>query len=162
MPEVKLTYYTENDLQFLHELLSDSEVKKYFPLMYTTCIEQSELRLKARLIDQEYNYTNRFLIKETLNDISVGEISGRYARDIPSTMEVAVLIHPHHRGNGFAKAGTIEFMKYIKKHNKDISKFRLEIADNNYASLKLANELDFKLEENKNNMQNFEKDVKEI
>ena len=161
MKKVKLGFYTEYDLQFLHELLSDSETRKYFPLLYTTSIEQSYLRLKNRLMDQEYGYANRFLIKELLTGIPVGEISGRNAADIPGAMELAVIIHPSHRGKGFAKAGTIEFMKYIKKRQKDITKFRLEIADNNSASIALANKLEFDLSKGKNNkMQYFEKDAR--
>ena len=70
MKKVKLGFYSENDLQFIHELLSDSETRKYFPLMYTTSIEQSDLRLKTRLLDQECGYTNRFLIKEFLATIN--------------------------------------------------------------------------------------------
>lgn len=161
MKKVRLASYTEDDFKFLHELLSDEETIKYFPLMYTTSIEQSDLRLKTRLMDQEWGNINRFLIKEALTGKPVGEISGRYTTDIPQVMELAVIIHPSYRGKGFAKAGTIEFMKYIKKHNKDINKFRLEIADGNSASIAVAQKLEFDLTTGKNDkMKYFEKDVR--
>ena len=163
MKKVRLAFYTEDDLQFLHELLSDPETTKFFPIMYTTNIEQSHLRLKTRLMDQEYGYVNRFLIKELLTGKSVGEISGRNATDAPSTMELAILIHPKYRGKGFAKAGIIEFMKYIIKHKKDINRFRLEIADNNTASIAVARKLEFDfLKEKNGNMQYWEKDADNI
>ena len=161
MKKVRLASYTKDDLQFLHELLSDEETKKYFPLMYTTSIEQSDLRLKMRLMDNEWGNTNRFLIKELLTDTPVGEISGRNATDIPNIMELSIIIHPSHRGKGFAKAGTIEFMKYIKKHNKNINKFRLEIADSNSSSIAVAQKLEFDLSNGKNiKMKYFEKDIR--
>jgi len=160
MKKVKLGFYSENDLQFLHELLSDPETQKYFPIMHTSTIEQSNLRLKTRLLDQECEYVNRFLIKEALTGKPVGEISGRIARDMSSIMELAVLIHPHHRGKGFAKLGTIEFMKYISKNNKNINKFRLEIADDNYTSLELANKLEFDFSKQNSTTQYWEKDVR--
>lgn len=161
MKKVKLTTYTEDDLQFLHELLSDKETKKYFPLMYTTCIEQSALRLENRLFEQEYGYTNRFLIKELLTKKSVGEIFGSYASDIPGVMELAIIIHPSYRGKGFAKAGTIEFMKYMIKNNKDITRFRMVIADSNSASITVAKKLEFEFTRPKNDhMKYFEKDAR--
>lgn len=161
MKKVKLGFYTENDLQFLHELLSDEQTRKYFPLMYTTCIEQSSLRLRTRLLDQEYGCSNTFLIKEFLTEKPIGEVSGRNASDIPNTMELSIIIHPKHRGKGFAKSGTIEFMKYIKKHNKAITKFRLEIADSNSASMAVAQKLEFGFTKQKNDhIKYFEKDVK--
>ena len=161
MKKVKLGFYTENDLQFLHELLSDEQTRKYFPLMYTTCMEQSNLRLRTRLLDQEYGCSNTFLIKEFLTGKPIGEVSGRNASDIPNTMELSVIIHPKHRGKGFAKAGTIEFMKYIKKNNKAITRFRLEIADSNSASIAVAQKLEFGFTKQKNDhMKYFEKDVK--
>ena len=160
MKKVKLGFYSKNDLQFLHELLSDSETRKHFPLMYTTDIEQSSLRLKTRLLDQECGYANRFLIKEFLTGKPVGEISGRIARDMPSIMELAIIIHPKYRGNGFAKLGTIEFMKFISKNNKNIDKFRLEIADDNYASLEVARKLEFNFSKQNNQFQYWEKDAR--
>ena len=162
MSKVKLDFYTENDLQFLHELLSDSETKKYLPLMYTTDIEQSNLRLAMRLMDKECEYANRFLIKDLLTEKPVGEISGRYDRDIPSIMNIAIAIHPSYRGKGFAKEGISEFMKYMSENNKDITKFRLEILDTNFASIEVARKLKFKLAEksNDNMMQYWEKDAR--
>lgn len=160
MKKVRLASYTKDDLQFLHELLSDSETRKYFPFMYTTNIQQSNLRLRTRLMDRDWGNTNRFLIKELLTGKPVGEISGRYAKDIQGIMELAILIHPSYRGKGFAKAGTIEFMKYIRKHNKDITKFRMEIADSNSASMAVAKKLEFGFTEQKSDhMKYFEKDV---
>ena len=161
MKKVKLGFYTKDDLQFLHELLSDEETRKNFPLMYTTNIEQSNLRLKNRLIEQYYRHTVRFLIKERFSGNPVGEISGRIAKDVPEIMELAVIIHPNYRGKGFAKAGTIEFMKYIRRHNKNITRLRLEIADNNSASLCVAKKLEFEFTKQKSeHMKYFEKDVR--
>lgn len=161
MRKVKLASYTENDLQFLHELLSDPETQKYFPLLYTSCIEQSNLRLKTRLIDQAYGHSTHFLIKEIFTKKPVGEISGYRSTDALSTMELAIIIHPAYRGKGFAKLGTIEFMKYAKRHQKDITKFRLKIADTNSASVSVAHKLEFELTKKENNgMQYFEKDAR--
>ena len=159
--KVKLRYYTEDDLQFLHEMLSDEKTKKYFPYMYTTSIEQSNLRLKMRLMEQEYDYANRFIIQDTKMRKPVGEISGREAIDNSSIMELAVIIHPSYRNMGYAKVGTLEFMKYIVKNKKDITKFRLEIADGNDASLSLAQKLEFDFSKKKSeNMQYWEKDIR--
>ncbi len=161
MKKIKLGFYTEDDLQFLHELLSDKETRKYFPLMYTTSIEQSYLRLQMRLMDQEAEYANRFVIRDILTRRPVGEISGRTAFDIPSVMELAIIIHPAFRGKGFAKAGAVEFMKHIIKSKKDITKFRMEIADSNNASLAVAHKLEFEFVKNKNeDMQYWEKEVR--
>ena len=54
--KVCLRKYKEKDLQFLHELLSDELTKQYFPLMYTTSLEQSDLRLRSRIQDQNWGY----------------------------------------------------------------------------------------------------------
>lgn len=160
MKKVRLASYTKDDLQFLHELLSDEETKKYFPLMYTTNIQQSTLRLRTRLMDHDWGNTSRFLIKELPTDKPVGEISGRNIEAIQGIMELAIIIHPAYRGKGFAKAGIIEFMKYIRKHNKDITKFRMEIADSNFASMAVAQKLEFGFTKQKSDhMKYFEKDV---
>ena len=159
--KVKLRYYTKDDLQFLHEMLSDKDTVKYFPFMYTTSIEDSNLRLKTRLMDQEYDYANRFVIQDIEIGKPVGEISGREASDNANIMELAIVIHPKYRNMGYAKEGIFEFMKYIINKNKGIEKFRMEIADGNNPSLAVAHKLEFSFsKKTTNNIQSWEKDAR--
>ena len=159
MKKVKLRFYTEDDFNFLHEMLSDKETRKYFPFLYTTCKEQSLLRLRTRLMDQEFGYTNRFVIQDCKSKNAVGEISGRPAKDNTSIMELAVLVHPKFRAQGFAKAGAWELMKKMILKNPNLTRFRMEIADTNKASQFVAQRLDFDLVKD-DKMQYWEKDVK--
>lgn len=161
MKKVKLGYYSEDDLQFIHELLSDSEVVAHFPYLYTTSIEQSDLRLKMRLLDRESSYANRFLIRDFFSGERVGEISGRVANDNASIMELAIIIHPAFRGKGYAKAATIKFTRYILKHKREITRLRMEIADGNSPSFAVAKSLDFDFARLKgDDMQFWEKDIR--
>lgn len=143
---VRLRFYKESDFDFLHELLSDEASKKYFPYMYTTSKEQSLLRLKTRLMDQEWGFDTRYVIEDILRR-AVGEISGRVAQDDSSCMEMAILVHPKHRGKGFAKEGTIAFIQKMNKLKPEITKFRMEIAESNKASQAVARKLEFTLKE---------------
>ena len=161
MKEVELVCYTKDDLQFLHELLSDTETKRYFPMLYTTSIEQSLLRLRTRLADQEWGYSNRFAIRDVESQMLVGEVSGRMAYDIPTIMELAIVIHPKFRGQGFAQAGAFEFMRYIVNNRDGITRFRLEISDSNLVSKAVAQKLEFDFVKDKgDNFEYWEKDAR--
>ena len=75
MKKVKLRYYTEEDFDFLHEMLSDNATKKHFPNLYTTSKEQSLLRLKTILCDQEWECSNRRVIEDIETNQAVGQVS---------------------------------------------------------------------------------------
>ncbi len=163
--KIKLRYYQENDLQFLHELLSDSETKKFFPFMYTTSIEQSDLRLKMRLMAQEGHSVDRFVIENKRKP--VGEISGRiHKQHNELEMHIAIIIHPNHRGKGFAKTASLEFVSRMIKEHSNIKKFILEIARTNYSSQAVARKLEFRLDDkrstDKENTEFWEKDREEF
>ena len=147
--KVSLRYYKESDLQFLHELLSDELTKRYFPLMYTTCLEQSHLRLRTRMQDKEWGNGSRFLVQDFWTKKPVGEISGRFDRRNKEKMEISVIIHPASRGKGYAKAGALEFIKKMKKEHPDLETFVMEIARSNESSKAVAGKLEFKLNENR-------------
>lgn len=159
MKNVKLDFYTEDDLQFLHEMLSDEQSVKYLEGMYTTELYQSKIRLLSRLEDQKWEYRRRFVIKDAETGIPVGEVSGRTMSE-PSTMDILIVIHPSFRGKGYAKAGTCEFIKYIIDTVPEITKFRMEINSSNVVSLEIAKSLEFDLIEFKEHMQYWEKDVR--
>ncbi len=159
MKKIKLDFYTKDDLQFLHEMLSDEQCVKYLEGMYTTDIYQSKIRLLSRLEDQEWDYRHRFLIKDAETGLPVGEVSGR-VMDESSVMDIVIVIHPSFRGKGYAKAGSCEFMKYIIKTSPQITKFRMEINSSNVASLEVAKSLEFDMVGFKEYMQYWEKDVR--
>ena len=147
--KISLRSYKESDLQFLHELLSDEATKRYFPFMYTTCLEQSQLRLKSRIQDPEWGISNRFLVQDFWSKKPVGEISGRFDRKNKRKMEISIIIHPNSRGKGYAKASALEFIKKMKKENPDLETFVMEIARSNESSKAVARKLEFKLNENR-------------
>lgn len=147
--KVRLRFYRESDFEFLHELLSDEVTKKYFPFMYTIEKEQSALRLRVRLQDQEWGMDTRYVIEDARKRKAVGEISGRVARDDKSCMELAIIVHPSFRGQGFAKDGILKFIEKMREVKPDITRFRMEIAESNKASQAVAKKLDFKLKGDK-------------
>lgn len=147
--KIRLRFYRDADFEFLHGLLSDGATKKFFPFMYTMEREQTFLRLRTRLMDQHYGMDTRYVIEDMRKRKPVGEISGRAAKDDPSCMELAVLVHPNFRGQGFAKDGILEFIKKMRESKPDITKFRMEIAENNIASQAVAKKLEFKLKGDK-------------
>ena len=164
--KVSLRNYRESDLKFLHELLSDELTKKYFPFMYTTCLEQSHLRLRTRLQDPEWGISNRFLVQDFWSKKPVGEISGRFDKKNKRKMEISVIIHPDSRGKGYAKASTLEFIKKMKKENPDLETFVMEIARSNESSKAVARKLEFRLNEDRDgeskNTQFWEKSKDEL
>lgn len=163
MKKVRLRYYKKEDFDFLHEMLSDPETVKFFPMMYTTSKEQSRLRLETRLWDEESDYANRYVIQDFFTRKPVGEISGRIATDKPDVMELAVLVHPKYRRQGYARAGTWEFMKKVIKENRGINKFRLEFKNYNEASKALAQGMEFDFSKyNGKDLEWWEKDVDDI
>ena len=86
---------------------------------------------------------------------------GRIAYDNPNVMELAIIIHPKYRGKGFAKAGVFEYMKHIIDTRNDITRFRMEIEDENYASLGVAKRLEFDLAKYQGDkIQYWEKDAR--
>ena len=143
MKKVKLRYYKEDDFEFIHEMLSDPETVRFFPMLYTTSREQSMLRLKTRLMDEESEYANRFVIQDGVTNTPVGEVSGRIATDKTDIMEIAVVVHPKYRKQGYARAGVWEFMKKVIKENRGINRFRLEFKNYNVASKALAQTMEF-------------------
>ena len=147
--KVSLRCYEESDLKFLHELLSDELTKRYFPFMYTTCLEQSQLRLLSRLQDLEWGNGNRFLVQDFWTKKPVGEISGRLDKKSKRKMEISVIIHPESRGKGYAKVSVLEFIKKMKTENSDLETFVMEIARNNESSKSVARKLEFKLNEDR-------------
>lgn len=146
---VRLRYYRDSDFEFLHELLSDEATKKFFPFMYTIEKEQSSLRLRTRLKDQHFGINTRYVIEDKRKRKAVGEISGRISKDDETCMELAILIHPDFRGQGFAKDGILKFIEKMRELNPNIDRFRMEIAENNKASQAVAKKLDFKLKGDK-------------
>ncbi len=147
--KVKLRFYRDSDFEFLHGLLSDEVTKKYFPFMYTVEKEQSALRLRTRIEDQRWGIDTRYVIEDARKRKPVGEISGRVAKDDKTCMELAIIVHPDFRGQGFAKDGILKFIEKMRELKPDITRFRMEIAETNKASQAVAKKLDFKLKGNK-------------
>ena len=147
--KVRLRFYREKDFEFLHGLLSDEVTKKYFPFMYTVEREQTFLRLRTRLQDQEWGNDTRYVIEDMRKRKPVGEISGRIAKDDKTCMELAILVHPDFRGQGFAKDGILKFIEKMREVKPEITRFRMEIAESNKASQSVAKKLDFKLKSDK-------------
>ena len=147
--KIRLRLYKESDLEFLHGLLSDEVTKEYFPFMYTIDKEQTLLRMKMRLQDYEFGINTRFVIEDMKTRKPVGEISGRVAKADSSCMELAILVHPHFRGQGFAKDGILKFIEKMREIKPDITKFRMKIAESNLASQAVAKKLEFKLKSEK-------------
>lgn len=147
--KIKLRFYRDTDFEFLHGLLSDEVTKKYFPFMYTIEREQTFLRLRTRLQDQHFGLDTRYVIEDARKRKAVGEISGRVAKDDRTCMELAVIIHPDFRGQGFAKDGILKFIEKMREIKPEIGRFRMEIAESNKASQAVAKKLDFKLKGDK-------------
>ena len=147
--KVRLRFYKDADFEFLHGLLSDEVTKKYFPFMYTVEKEQTALRLRTRLQDQHWGMDTRYVIEDARKKIAVGEISGRFAKDDKSCMELAIIVHPDFRGQGFAKDGILKFIEKMREIKPEVTRFRMEIAETNKASQAVAKKLDFKLKGNK-------------
>lgn len=147
--KVRLRFYREKDFEFLHGLLSDEVTKKYFPFMYTIEREQTFLRLRTRLQDQEWGNDTRYVIEDMRKRKPVGEISGRIAKDDRTCMELAILVHPDFRGQDFAKDGILKFIEKMREVKPEITRFRMEIAESNKASQAVAKKLDFKLKSDK-------------
>lgn len=147
--KVRLRFYRDSDFEFLHGLLSDEITKKYFPFMYTIEKEQSALRLRARIEDQHWGIDTRYVIEDQRKRKAVGEISGRVTKDDKTCMELAIIVHPDFRGQGFAKDGILKFIEKMRESKPDITRFRMEIAESNKASQAVAKKLDFKLKGDK-------------
>ncbi len=147
--KVRLRFYREKDFEFLHGLLSDEVTKKYFPFMYTVEREQTFLRLRTRLQDQEWGNDTRYVIEDMRKRKPVGEISGRIAKDDRTCMELAILVHPDFRGQNFAKDGIMKFIEKMREIKPEITKFRMEIAESNKASQAVAKKLEFILKSDK-------------
>ena len=139
--KIKLRFYRDTDFEFLHGLLSDEVTKKYFPFMYTIEREQTFLRLRTRLQDQHFGLDTRYVIEDARKRKAVGEISGRVAKDDRTCMELAVIIHPDFRGQGFAKDGILKFIEKMRELKPDVTRFRMEIAESNKASKAVAKKL---------------------
>lgn len=147
--KIRLRFYRDTDFEFLHGLLSDELTIKYFPYMYTTERAQTSLRLRTRLEDQHWGINTRYVIEDLRKRKPVGEISGRLAKDDKDCMELAILIHPDFRGQGFAKDGILKFIEKMREIKPEVTRFRMEIAESNKASQAVAKKLDFKLKADK-------------
>ena len=142
---VRLRLYKDADFEFLHGLLSDEATKKYFPFMYTTVREQTFIRLRTREEDQRWGCNTRYVIEDKSLKKPVGEISGRVAKDDSECMELAILVQPDFRGQGYAKDGAVAFIAKMRELKPEITKFRMEIEESNKASQAVAKKLEFKL-----------------
>ena len=163
--KVRLREYRESDFEELHDTLSDNVTRKYFPWMYTTYKDQSMLRLKMRLLSQEFGEDSAYAIEDFWTRKYVGEVNGSLAKDDKDILEMYIIIHPEARGKGYAKAATVEYMKKALKKHPNLKKFRLEIAESNIASKTVAKKLEFdfkkyKDEKKDEKMEYWEKDVR--
>ena len=147
--KIRLRLYRDKDFEFLHGLLSDEATRKYFPFMYTMEKEQTFFRLRTRLEDQHWGVDTRYVIEDMRRRKPVGEISGRIAKDDTTCMELAIIVHPDFRGQGFAKDGILKFIEKMREVKPEITRFRMEIAESNKASQAVAKKLDFKLKGDK-------------
>lgn len=148
MKNIEFRRYDEQDLNFIHELLSDEATKKYFPFMYTSDISQSELRLKSRLADDWFLLSkDDFHTLVILNEEKepVGEISYHSVKDNYRTLELVIIIHPKHRGQGYAKAATSKYIEKIREKIRDVDRIRLLIEETNKSSRAVAQSLEFEL-----------------
>ncbi len=165
MKNIKFRRYSEKDLKFIHELLSDEVTKRYFPFMYTSDISQSELRLKSRLADDWFLLSKddfHTLVVLNENDEPVGEISYHSVKDTYRTLELAIIIHPEHRGQGYAKAAISKYIEKIKKRIKDVDRIRMLIEETNKSSRAVAQSLEFELKGRAGIEKTLEKWEKEI
>lgn len=142
---VRLRLFKDKDFEFLHGLLTDSATKKYFRNLYTVTKEGTALRLRNIQEDQYSGYDLRYVIEDKKLKKPVGKISGKIAKDDDKCMELAILVHPDYRGQGYAKEGAIEYIKMMRELRPEIVKYRMEIEESNKASEAVAKKLEFKL-----------------
>ena len=136
---VRLRLYKDADFEFLHGLLSDEATKN------EGAWEQTFIRLRTREEDQRWGCNTRYVIEDKSLKKPVGEISGRVAKDDSECMELAILVHPDFRGQGYAKDGAVAFIAKMRELKPEITKFRMEIEESNKASQAVAKKLEFKL-----------------
>lgn len=142
---VRLRLFKEKDFEFLHGLLTDPATKQYFRNLYTITKEGTANRLKGIFEDQYVGYNLRYVIEDKKLKQPVGKISGTIAKDDDKCIELAILVHPDYRGQGYAKEGAIEYIKKMRELRPEIVKYRMEIEESNKASEVVAKKLEFKL-----------------
>lgn len=142
---VKLRLFKDKDLDFLHGLLTDPATKKYFKNLYTVTKEGTAHRLLEIEKEQRDGYDLRYVIEDKKLKQPVGKISGTIAKDDDKCIELAILVHPDYRGQGYAKEGAIEYIKKMRELRPEIVKYRMEIEESNKASEAVAKKLEFKL-----------------
>lgn len=142
---VRLRFFKDKDFEFLHGLLTDPVTKQYFRNMYTRTKEGTAHRLLQIEEDQRWGYNLRYVIEDKKIKKPVGKISGTIAKDDDKCIELAVLVHPDYRGQGYAKEGIMEYIKLMRELRPEIVKYRMEIEESNKASEAVAKKLEFKL-----------------
>lgn len=142
---VRLRLFKDKDFEFLHGLLSDPVTKKYFRNLYTVTKEGTANRLRCIQEDQYVGYNLRYVIEDKKLKIPVGKISGTIAKDDDKCIELAILVHPDYRGQGYAKDGALAYIAKMRELRPEISKYRMVIEESNKASQAVAKKLEFKL-----------------
>lgn len=148
---VRLRLFKDKDLMFTQGLLCDDTTRRYFPMLGAKTGGQAAITLDRWLEDKRWGYDLRYVIEDNETRTPVGVITGTYPKDedTKTALDLAVLVHPAYRGQGYAKDGILAYIKKMKRMKPEIKKYRMIIEESNKSSQAVAKKLEFTLKETK-------------
>lgn len=129
---------TYNDSDFIHELFSDADVKRYYVLRADHAKDIDSFI--SYMINCGINHTGMHYIIINENDVKVGLIAAELIRDGRTDevmWNIACAITPENRNNGYATSALNALTTYLL-NNFSIQKISLDISENNKESQAVA------------------------
>lgn len=153
----ELTLAVDNDLQGLHNILQDKEVRKFLPEFYEIAGTMDDLKAILQSFSILSSNQEGYLWTIRNSDISIGFIA---VIDIPEYPTIFYATHPDFRGQGFMKECLAAIVAVFRLHFNLLSLYS-EVFIDNKISIKLLLSMGFIVMGKTHTKLNFRLDLKE-
>lgn len=136
-----LTVVTQSDIPVLHQILEDSETKRFLPELCNEFQISDSLQHSLNHSTNTYLKTKAFCGGIRINDTLIGFIA---LMDITTNPTLFYAIHPSYRNNGYMKECIIATIRFVNEA-KLCQIIQSEVYCDNVISARLLTNLNFKI-----------------
>jgi len=153
----ELTLAVDNDLQELHNILQDKEVRKFLPEFHEIAGTMDDLKAILQSFSILSSNQEGYLWSIRNSGISIGFIA---VVDIPEYPTIFYATHPNFRGQGFMKECLTAIVVVFRLHFNSLSLYS-EVFTDNKISIRLLLSMGFTVISKTQTKLNFRLDLKE-
>ncbi len=146
-----LTVVTQSDIPVLHQILEDSETKRFLPELCNEFQISDSLQQFVESFDKYLSQNEGVLWGIRINDTLIGFIA---LMDITTNPTLFYAIHPSYRNNGYMKECIIATIRFVNEA-KLCQIIQSEVYCDNVISARLLTNLNFKIYKQSGNKDYF-------